>query len=525
MPNMELILALLAAATLLSGVSRLVDIPYPIVLVVGGAVLAAVPGTPDVRITPNVVFLVFLPPLLYSAALTTSPGELRDNAVTILILAVGLVLATVIVVAAVAHFAAGVNWPMAFVLGAILGATDPIAAVAIIRRLGAPPRIAILLEGEALVNDGTSLTAFKVAVLAASAGSFSLIHGALEFVAVSVGGAIIGGAVGWLSVAIRRRMDDPNLEVAIGVLTGYAAYIAADRTGVSGVLAAVTAGVVVARSSSEIFSPGSRLRSHAFWQVTEFMLNALLFLLVGLQLRSVLADIQGADARQLVWQSAAVIGVLIALRVAWMYVLPVLLPQLRRDSPDEAADSWRQKLIIGWSGMRGALSIAAALSLPLTAKAGGALPDRSKVIFLAFAATFVMLVLPGLTLSRMIRWLGLAQTDAQMRRAAEARLKVLRAGLSRLDQVAENDNISEQTVARMRERYEGRAGALELRLGDERGHDRAAALHEERRASAAIREAQRTALRELGARRLAPAETLREIERDLDLEASRSPDP
>jgi CPA1 family monovalent cation:H+ antiporter len=525
MPNMELILALLAAATLLSGVSRLVDIPYPIVLVIGGAVLAAVPGIPNVRITPNVVFLVFLPPLLYSAALTTSPGELRDNAVTILILAIGLVLATVALVAAVAHFAAGVTWPMAFVLGAILGATDPIAATAIIRRLGAPPRIAILLEGEALVNDGTSLTAFKVAVSAASAGSFSLAHGALQFVAVSAGGAIVGGGVGWLSVAIRRRMDDPNLEVAIGVLTGYAAYIAADRLGVSGVLAAVTAGLVVARRSSEIFSPGSRLRSYAFWQVTEFILNALLFLLVGLQLRSVLSGIQGAAADQLAWQSAAVVGVLIALRVAWMYVVPVLLPWLHRAPAGEEADSWRPKLVLGWSGMRGALSIAAALSLPLVVTSGGTLPDRSRVIFLAFAATFVMLVLPGLTLSRMIRWLGLAQSETQMRQATEARLKVLRAGLSRLDELAETDDISEQTVARLRERLEGRAGALELQLGDERGHDRAATLREERRAGAAIRDAQRSALQELGARRLASAETLREIERDLDLEASRLREP
>ena len=242
MPNMELIIALLGAATLLSGVSRLVDVPYPVVLVIGGVVLAAIPGIPDVSISPNVVFLVFLPPLLYSAALTTSPGELRDNAATILVLAVGLVLATVVLVAVVAHFVAGLPWPMAFVLGAILGATDPVAAVAIIRRLGAPAQIAILLEGEALVNDGTSLTAFKVAVSAATAGSFSLIHGALQFVVVSLGGVVVGGVVGWLSVAIRRRMDDPNLEVAIGVLTGYAAYIAADRAGMSGVLAAVSAG-------------------------------------------------------------------------------------------------------------------------------------------------------------------------------------------------------------------------------------------------------------------------------------------
>ena len=189
--------------------------------------------------------------------------------------------------------------------------------------------------------------------------------GHLQFVVVSLGGVVVGGVVGWLSVAIRRRTDDPNLEVAIGVLTGHRAAESRptaprDVWGVS--LKLVSAGLVVARSSSEIFSPGSRLRSFAFWQVTEFILNALLFLLVGLQLRSVLSGIEGANASELVWQSAAVIGVLIALRVAWMYVVPLLVPWLRRDRRGEGADSWRQKLVLGWSGMRGALSIAAALS-------------------------------------------------------------------------------------------------------------------------------------------------------------------
>lgn len=526
MPNMELVLALLAAASLLSALARYVNVPYPVVLVIGGAVLAAIPGVPTVRIAPNVVFVVFLPPLLYSAAIFSSPAELRHNAPGILILAVGLVLATVVAVAAVAHAVTSLSWAECFVLGAILGATDPLAATAIIRRLGAPQRIATLLEGEALVNDGTSLTAFKVAVSAVGAHSFSLGQGAIEFITVSAGGAAIGAAVGGMSALIRRHLDDPNLEAAIAVLTAYAAYIAADRAGTSGVLAAVAAGIVTARSSAQIFSPGSRLRSYAFWQVASFILNALLFLLIGLELRSVLAGIGGADPGTLAGQAASVVGVVVALRIAWMYLVPTVVPAVRRRLPGgQLRRSWREQLVLGWSGMRGALSLAAALSLPLSHGHGAFAGFRGELIFLSFAAIFVTLVLPGLTLAPLIGALGLSQSQHRRRQSAEARLRVVRAALAQLDELAEQDEISERSIARLRDLYETRAATLEQRRGDDETHDLTEEAAEERRARVKLLDAQRQALSRLTAERTAPVEVLREIERDLDLDESRLPNP
>jgi CPA1 family monovalent cation:H+ antiporter len=509
---MELILALLAAASLLAGVARRLGVPYPVVLVIGGAALAAVPGVPTVRIPPNVVFLVFLPPLVYSAASFSSPAELRDHAGAILILAVGLVLATVAAVAAVAHAAVGLPWSESVVLGAILGATDPVASTAIIRRLGAPLRIATVLEGEALINDGTSLTAFKVALAAVGAGSVSLGHGAAQFVAVSAA----------VAAFVHRRLDEPNLEVAIALLTAYTAYIAADRAGASGVLATVAAGIVAARSSPEMFSPGSRLRSYAFWQVASFILEALLFLLIGLQLRSVLEGIRGSAAGTLAWQAASVIGVLFVLRIAWMYVVPAVVGGVRRLlAADRIQRSWAEQLVLGWSGMRGALSLAAALSLPLSRAHSSLAQTRGTLIFLSFAAIFVTLVLPGLTLAPLIRGLGLGQSERRRRQALDARLRVMRAALTRLDKLASDQRVSERSLARLRDVYQTRTSALEQALGEHEAHHFAEDHRQELRVRGELLAAQRAALQQLGSERAAPAEVLREIERELDLEAAR----
>jgi Na+/H+ antiporter len=518
MPNMEIVLALLAAAAVLSGAARYINVPYPVVLVVGGVVVAAIPGTPTISIPPDVVFLVFLPPLLYSAAYSVSPAELRDNAASISLLAIGLVFVTIAAVAAVAHAALGLSWPVSFVLGAILGATDPVASTSVLRKLGAPRRIATLLEGEALLNDGTALTAYKVAVAAVAAQSFSLAHGALDFIAVSAGGIAVGVAVGWLSTVIRRRLDDANLEITVAIMTAYAAYIAADRAGVSGVLSAVAAGIVVGRSSTDISSPPVRLQSQAFWQVSTFILDALLFLLVGLELRAVAGGMRGSSTGSLAWQCAAVVATLMAIRLAWMFVIPALVGSVSRRLPARPS---REKLVLGWSGMRGALSVAAALSLPAALGDGRPFPDRALVVFIAVVVTCVTLVVPGLTLAPLIRALGLAESGRRRREAAEARLRVIRAALLRFDQIAEADGLPERALARVRERYETRAAALERRLAEESASDKVDELAAERRLLAELTDAERNALRKLAAERAAPTDVVREIERDLDLEESR----
>jgi monovalent cation/hydrogen antiporter len=521
MPNIQLVLGLLAAASLLAAVARYVNVPYPVVLVIGGAALTALPGVPTVRIAPQVVFFVFLPPLLYSAAALSSPSELRHSAAPIVLLAVGLVLATVAAIAVVAHAAVGLTWAESFVLGAILSATDPLAATSIIRRLGAPQRIATLLEGEALVNDGTALTAFKVALAAVGAQSFSLGHGVLQFVEVAAGGAGIGLGVGALSALVRRRLDDADLEVTIAVLTAYAAYVAASGAGTSGVLAVVAAGLVDARVSASIFSPGTRLRSHAFWQVSSFILNALLFLLIGLQLRSALDGIRGTGPGRLAWQTAVVVAVVMLLRIAWMYVVPVAIGLVHRNPSGQPSRSPREQLVLGWSGMRGALSLAAALSLPLWSGRPDLATTRGTIVFLSFAAIFVTLVLPGLTLAALIRRLGLSQSELRQRQAAEARLRVIRAALSALEEMAENGRVSERNAARLRDLYETRSAAAEQRLDEQEGPGVADELREQQGVRQELLEAQRHALRRLTRERAAPVELLREIERDLDLEAAR----
>lgn len=520
MPNMELVLALLVAATVLAGLARRINIPYPIVLVIGGAILAAVPGVPEVKIPPNVVFLVFLPPLLYAGSLFTSPAELRHNASGILLLAIGLVLATVLLVALVAHAFVGLPWAEAFVLGAILGATDPIAATAIIHRLGAPERIATLLEGEALVNDGTSLTVFKVALGAVGAHSFSVGHGVLEFVEVSVGGVAIGAAVAAVSSWVSARVDDPELEIAIGILTAYGAYIAADRAGVSGVLAAVSAGVVTSRNAGRIFSPGTRLRSYAFWQTISFLLNAVLFLLIGLQLRAATNGIHNRSVGSLVEYSLVIIGAMVVLRLAWMYAVPALVPPIRRRLPEgQLRNSWREQLILGWSGMRGALSLAAALSLPVLL-AGHGLANRGLIVFLAFVAILITLVLPGLTLVPLIRLLRLGQSEQGVNQSLEVRMQVVRAALSELDRAGEEGGYSERALGRLREVFETRLDTLERRLSPEHDDEAPHVGQDRELRSRAIR-AQRDTLRRLAGQRAAPINVIRDIERDLDLDSAR----
>jgi CPA1 family monovalent cation:H+ antiporter len=354
------------------------------------------------------------------------------------------------------------------------------------------------------------------------AQGFSLGEGTVHFIVVSVGGAAIGTAVGAVAALVHRRLDEPNLEVAIALLTAYAAYIAADRAGASGVLATVAAGIVAARSSPDLLSPGSRLRSYAFWQVASFILEALLFLLVGLQLRSVLDGIRGSAAGTLAWQAASVVGVVVLLRMAWMYVMPAAVGGVRRLlAADRIRRSWAEQLVLGWSGMRGALSLAAALSLPLSRAHSSLGQTRGTIIFLSFVAILVTLVLPGVTLAPLIRATGLGQSDRRRHQAAEARLRMMRAALARLDELAGAGGVSERSVARLRDVYQARTAALEHALGEHEAHDLAEDHRRELLVRGELLAAQREALRRLGAERAAPAEVLREIERELDLEAAR----
>ncbi len=513
MPSLETMLLLLAAVVILAAAARVASIPYPVLLVLGGLGIGLFPGVPSPELDPDVVLYGFLPPLLYSAAFLTTAADLREHSLSLGVLAVGLVLATACGVAAVAHFAADLPWPVAFVLGAILGPTDPVSATAVVRRVGAPRRIETVLEGEALINDGTGLTAYTVAVGVVGAGAFSLADSVIKFAVVAAGGAAIGVAVGWVAALARRRAQDANLEISIALLTAYAAYVLADRAGTSGILGAVSAGLTVQRAAETHSAPTTRLQSEAFWELVTFLLNAFLFLLVGLQFSSVIDGIEGRDAGTLILAAAAVGAGLIALRVMWMLTMSPFVARAA-EAPDRRTLR-REQLVMGWSGMRGALSLAAALALPL-ASDGDPFPARSLVIFLTYTTILITLVPPALTLPPLLRRLGLAQSEARRRETNEARRDLAHAALERIERLARNDELPEGAAERLRGVYETRLHRLESTLdGDD---DRSSGG--DRNARHGIVEAQRTQLARLRREGL-PADIARELRRDLDLEESR----
>jgi Na+/H+ antiporter len=515
MTQIETTLLLLGAVVLLAGAARAIAAPYPVVLLLGGLALGFIPGAPSPELDPDVVFFVFLPPLLYSAAFLATGPDLRRHAVSLGTLAVGLVLATACAVALVAHHVAGLPWSVAFVLGAVLGPTDPVSATAIVRRVGAPRRIETVLEGEALINDGTGLTAYTVAVGVVGAGAFSLGDSALKFVGVAAGGAAIGVAVGLLSTVVRRRIDDPNIEISLALVTAYAAYIAADHAGTSGILGAVAAGVAVQRRAESHSAPGTRLQSEAFWEVVTFLLNALLFLLVGLQFSAVLDGIEGRATGELVLGAAAVGATVMLLRLGWMLTMtPFVARAADAEGPDRGRLR-REQLVMGWSGMRGALSLAAALAIPLRA-GGEPFPERSLVIFLTYTAILVTLVLPALSLPKLLERLGLGG-EQRGRETIEARRRLAHAALERLESLARDEHLPEPVAGRLRGIHEARLERLEDGAG---GADDERDSAVERRIRQALVEAQRDQLRRLRGEGL-PADIVREIQRDLDLEESR----
>ncbi len=515
-----LVIALLTAITVLAGLASRIGAPYPVVLVLGGLAMGFVPGAPVPELHPDLVLLVFLPPLVYSAAFLSSTVELRAAARPILTLAVGLVLLTVGAVALVAHLVIGLPWAVAFVLGAVLGPTDPVSASAVIRRIGAPERLVTILEGEALANDGTGITTYGIAVAAVGTGSFSL-PGALGTFAFAVAlGTAIGLATGWLGTRARQLVDDARVETALSLLTPFVAYISAEQLGASGVLAAVAAGLYAGSQAVESSSPGTRLQVSAFWDLLVFLLDAVLFLLIGLQLPRVLEGIGGGLSGVLIGQALVVAATAIAIRLAWMFAVPAVAGALRRGSRTTSIRATAAaRLILGWSGMRGGVSLAIALAIPLTVAGGAAFPDRSLVIFLAYATVVITLVGPGLTVGPLLRRLGLEQGRERQRQEARARARVVHAALARIEELAGDEEVPEDVADRLRNMYDARLNRLKAWL--HRG-----ALAERDGANArplrkAALAAQREELAELRAARAFPADLLRDIERDIDLEESR----
>ena len=442
------IVALLVAAQFLR-------IPYPIMLVIGGLALGLVPPLPDVELEPDVVLVVLLPPLLYAAAFFTPLRELRRNVGSISLLAIGLVLATMVGVAVVAHEVLEFGWAEAFVLGAIVSPTDPVAATAIARRLNVPGRIVTVVEGESLINDGTALVAYKFAVAAVLTGSFSLLEASGEFVVSVLGGIAVGIAVGAVIAFVRRRIHAPPVEITIALFSGYFAYLPAEEIGVSGILAAVTVGIYMGRLTSQLTSPTTGIQGAAVFEIVQFLLNSALFVLIGLQLPGILDGIEEVATGDLILDGALIAATVIAIRMLWVFPFTYgpryLVPSPRRGHP---SPPWQHTLLIAWTGMRGAVSLAAALALPLVTDAGADFPNRDLVIFLAFSVILATLLIQGLSLPPLIRLLGVDDVDDTLEREeVDARRRAAEAALARLEELTEEDWVRDDTAERLRGAY------------------------------------------------------------------------
>jgi CPA1 family monovalent cation:H+ antiporter len=524
MGHLEIIIAaLFVSAAGLNVLSRWLDVPYPIPLVIGGLALGLIPGMPDVELDPDLVLLVFLPPLLYSAAFFSDLRALRDNVRPLSMAAIGMVLATTGGVAVLAHEVIGLNWAMSFALGAIVSPTDPVAATVIMRRVGAPRRIVNLIEGESLLNDASALVAYRVAVAAAVGGSFSAVDAGLEFAGAAAGGIAIGLAVGFLVTEIRRRIEDTTTEITISLFTAYAAFLPADELGLSGVLAAVTAGIYLGWKAPEIASPDMRLQGLAVWEVLTFLLNATLFILIGLQLPVIVDGLDAYSTGEAVGYAALVCAAVIGMRFLWLFTMPYVIRALdRRPTQRQRRVSAAQRVVVGWAGMRGAVSLAAALALPLETDAGAALPGRDLILFITFALILVTVVGEGLTLPALIRRLGVLEDGSEEElEEAKARHAAALAGIARAEELDGEDWTNADTLERVRRLREFRIRRLKIRLGkieDDGAEDRSLSYQ---RVMHEIYSAERTALVELRNSGGISAEVMRRIERELDLEETR----
>ena len=433
-----LLLGLIAAVVLIAGLARRFAVSYPIVLVIAGLMLSLVPHLPRVRLPPELVFLVFLPPLLFSAAWETSWREFKAQLVPVSMLAFGLVFFTAFGVAITAHhFMPGFDWRLGFLLGAIVSPTDALAATSIARKVGMPQRIVDLLEGESLLNDATGLLALQFGVQMITEGSTPQPgHSVLEFLWLVGGGIGIGLLCAAAAAWAERFVDDGPVEIIASFLIAYGSYLIGEAAHSSGVMSTVVCGLYLSRKSSSFFSPVVRLQANSVWEAVEFLLNGLVFVLIGLQLPYVLAGIKDYSTGTLIMYGLSFSATLIALRMLWTYPGARIAFEVRtrllhhKDIPPPTAKS---VFVVGWTGMRGVVALAAAGSLPYTLPDGSAFPQRDMIIFLTYSVILVTLLVQGLTLPALVRMLKLDAGEGTVCEEAEARRIILQSAIAHLE--------------------------------------------------------------------------------------------
>jgi len=509
MQTAVLLVALLVIVAALVTVSRKIRVPYPVLLLLGGLVVGLVPGIPRFELDPEIVFLVVLPPLLYVSAFLTPIRDFKTNLKNIASLAVGLVAASAGVVAAAAMaLVPGMTWPLAVALGAIVSPPDAVAATAIAQRLAVPRRIVSILA--------TALTIYRAAVgAAAAAAAVSVVGSLASFVFVALGGILIGLVVGWIVVWVRTRINDTPVEITVSLLTPYAAYLPAEAFGVSGVLAAVTAGLFIGRRSSQIMGSEARLAGRATWESLVFLLNGIVFLSIGFQIASISREMDRTTLLQLAAVGILVSVALIAVRTLW--VIGMSLRELLSD--DQRRTRLRESLVLSWAGMRGVVSLAAALALPVSLP-GNTLPARDAIIVITFTVILVTLVGQGLTLPLVIRALGLGSDSDEGHEESHARQELIEQALSRIDELEKKWPDHKPLIDQLRTSYRHRA-EHEEQLHEAPGNEAEQELVEHRQIRSDVIDAQRDALRAMRDRGAIDDDVLRNIERELDLEEIR----
>lgn len=512
----ELILGLLIAVAALVTAARRLQIAYPIFLVIGGLVLGLVPGVPNIQVDPDLIFLIVLPPLLYIAAFFTPIQSLRANLGTIGSLAVGLVIASACAVATAAHaLVPGISWSGAFVLGAVVAPPDAIAATAVTRRLAVPRVIVTILEGESLLNDATALTIYSVALAVAAGQIFSPSRAVVTFAGAILGGCAVGLAVGWIIAHIRARIEDTPVEMTISLLTPYAAFLPADRLDASGVIATVAAGLYLGHRGSHIMGADARLTGRAVWDTITFLLNGFVFIVMGLEVPLLLRTLTPSLTVRLIGIGVAVTVLLVLVRALW-----ILAGALLRQWTGGRRDAFGCSLVLSWAGMRGVVSLAAVLALPLTLSGGRPFPAREALLVVTLTVIVLTLVGQGLTLPAVIRALRLGRDAGVREEEGRARQRLLEAATQRLDELYPVWPGHHPLLDQMRETYRHRSEHVDRQrdAGDDE-HDRELIEHREIRRT--VIRAEREALLHLRTEGEVGEEVLRELERELDLEERR----
>jgi CPA1 family monovalent cation:H+ antiporter len=524
MNPVELIIGLILAAAVLATVARKIGIPYPVLLVLGGLVLGFLPGLPPVQIDPEVVFLIFIPPLVYIAAAQVALRDLRSNLGPILSLVVGLLLASLVVVAAVTTGCVdGFSWTTAFVLAAIVGPTDTVAVNAVASETPIPRRTGAILEGESLVNDIVALVAYKMAVDAVVTGSVSYAGAGLTLLWGSCAGALVGLAVGMLAAWVRLKLkEEVTVSITVSLLTGFGAYLGAEAIGASGILATVTAGLYVGRRLSGILTPEGRIQAFAFWETVTFLLEGLAFVLIGLELRTIMEELADYPLAQLLFYGGLVSATVIVLRLVWVFASAYLFPLLGLPTrPGGRPPPWQNVFLVGWAGMRGVDSLAAALALPLTLGDGATpFPQRKLILFLSFGVILSTLVLQGLSLPLLIRWLRFPEDKTEEMEEARARMEVAKAALLRLNDPDLVAGVPKDLICLVRGLYERQ---LEKERAELDPADRSAVEQYHRLLRELLR-TERKVILELRDQGLISDDVLRRIERSLDYEEVRLED-